>query len=272
MTTTTDQTITPDPVPGPGRDQADGGDPGDLTPAERRSVQRKARTAGVLYLIIFLAGPFAFMLGRTSPVVPGDAATTAANIVESETMFRVGMVAETIVFGVEIVLAAILYVLLRPVSRSISLAAAFARFGEAVVQAVNLVTGGIVLALLSGAGYLAAFETEQLDALAMLFVDMNGFLVMVWGLLFGFHLAMLGWLVHRSGFWPRILGALLMVASAGYLAQSYGHLVAPRFDDTLDIVVQVLAIPAELAFTVWLLWKGIDTERWARRHRDAAQL
>ena len=106
----------------------------------------------------------------------------------------------------------------------------------------------------------------------MVFVDMNEFLVMVWGLFFGFHLAMLGYLVYRSGFWPRILGALLMVASVGYLSQSYGHLVVPRFDGTLEIVVQVLAIPAELAFTIWLLWKGIDVDRWARRRRDAARI
>lgn len=244
----------------------------DLTTAERRSVRRRARLAGILYLVIFVAGPFAFMLGRTSPVVAGDATATAANIVESDTMFRVGMVAETIVVGVEIVLAAILYVLLRPVSRSVSLAAAFARFGEAIVQAVNLVTGGIVLLLLSGAGYLAAFDSAQLDALAMVFVEMNDFLIMIWGLLFGLHLAMLGWLVHRSGFWPRLLGQLLMVAALGYLAQGYGHLVAPRFDDALAVAVQVLAIPGELAFTIWLLWKGIDVDRWARRRREASRV
>lgn len=269
MTTTT---ITTETATGTGTDPIGPTDGGDLTPAERRSVQRKARLAGVLYLVIFVAGPFAFLMGRTGPVVPGDAAATAANIVEDETMFRIGMVAETIVFGVEIVLASILYVLLRPVSRSISLAAALARFAEAVVQAVNLVTGGIVLALLSGAGYLAAFESEQLDALAMVFVDMNEFLVMVWGLLFGLHLAMLGWLVSRSGFWPRPLGRLLIVAAVGYLAQSYGHLLVPRFDDALAVTVQILAIPAELAFTVWLLWKGIDVDRWARRRRQAARV
>ena len=242
----------------------------ELTAAQHRAVQRKARTAGILYLVIFLAGPFAFMFGRTDAVVPGDAAATAANVVDSETMFRVGMLAETIVVGVEIVLAAILYVLLRPVSRSISLAAAFARLGEAVVQAVNLVTGGIVLALLSGASYLAAFETEQIDALVMIFADMNDFLIMIWGLFFGFHLAMLGYLVDRSGFWPRFLGRMLVAASVGYLAQSSIHLMTTRFDSTLEIVVLVLAIPGELAFTIWLLWKGIDTDRWARRHRDPA--
>ena len=88
---------------------------------ENKSIKRTARIAGVLYLIIFAVAPFAFLLGKASLVVPGDAATTAENIMASESVFRIGMVAESVVFLVEIVLAAVLYVLLRPVSRPLSL-------------------------------------------------------------------------------------------------------------------------------------------------------
>ena len=150
-----------------------------------------ARIAGVLYLIIFILGPFAFFLGRTSVVVPGDATATAANVMASESVFRIGMVAESVIVLVEIVLAAILYVLLRPVSQPLSLAAAFARLAEAIVQAVNLLTSVPALLLLGGAGYLAAFEPEQLDALVLLFLDANAFVILVWGLIFGFHLLFL---------------------------------------------------------------------------------
>lgn len=236
------------------------------------SAKRAARAAGLLYLIIFVAAPFAFLFGRADLVESGDASATAGNIIASETVFRLGMVAETIVLLVEIVLAAVLYVLLRPVSRPLSLAAAFARVAEAVVQAVNLLTSGIVLLLLGGAGYLTVFEGDQLDALAMVFIDANAFLIMVWGLLFGLHLAMLGYLVYRSGFWPRAVGILLMFASIGYLAQSYGHIVAPQHDEFLATLVLVLAVPGELAFTVWLLWKGVDTDRWERRALAASSM
>lgn len=235
------------------------------TRTTKTSPRTYARVAGVLYLIIFILGPFAFFLGRTSVVVPGDATATAANVMASESVFRIGMVAESVIVLVEIVLAAILYVLLRPVSQPLSLAAAFARLAEAIVQAVNLLTSVPALLLLAGAGYLTVFEPDQLDALVLLFLDANAFGILVWGLLFGFHLLLLGYLVYKSGFWPKILGILLLIASIGYLAQSYGHILAPQYDDLLSTVVLVMTIPGELAFTVWLLWKGVDVERWEER-------
>jgi hypothetical protein len=239
------------------------------THTTKTSPRTYARIAGVLYLIIFILGPFAFFLGRTSVVVSGDAAATAAKVMASESVFRIGMVAESVIVLVEIVLAAILYALLRPVSQPLSLAAAFSRLAEAIVQAVNLLTSVPALLLLGGASYLAAFEPEQLDALVLLFLDVNAFGILLWGLIFGFHLLLLGYLVYRSGFWPRILGILLMIASLGYLAQSYGHILAPQFDDIFATIVLV-AVPAELAFTVWLLWKGVDVERWEERALESA--
>jgi len=178
-----------------------------------------ARVAGVLYLIIFFVAPFAFFFGRTSVVVPGDATATVANIMASESIFRIGMVAESVVVFVEIVLAAILYVLLKPVSGPLSLAVAFSRLAEALVQAVNLLTSLPALLLLGGIGYLTVFEPAQLDALVLLFLDMNALGILVWGLIFGFHLLLLGYLVYKSGFWPKFLGILLLLASVGYIAR-----------------------------------------------------
>jgi hypothetical protein len=209
-------------------------------------------------------------MGRTSVVVPGDPAATVGNLMVSESMFRLGMVAETLIILIEIVVSAILYVLLRPVSMPLSLASALARFAQAILQAVNLFTAVPALLLLGGAGYLAAFEPDQLNALVLLFMDVNAFVIIIWGVLFGFHLLLLGYLVYRSGFWPRLLGILLIVGGIGYLLQSYGHLLAPQFDDILETVVIVLSVPGELAFTVWLLWKGVDVEQWEERASASA--
>jgi hypothetical protein len=209
-------------------------------------------------------------MGRTSVVVPGDPAATISNLMASESMFRFGMVAETVIVLVEIVVSAILYVLLKPVSRPLSLASALARFAQSILQAVNLFTAVPALLLLGGAGYLATFEPGQLNALVLLFMDVNAFVIIIWGLIFGFHLLLLGYLVYKSGFWPRVLGILLLLASLGYLAQSYGHILAPQYDDLLATVVIVVAVPGELAFTIWLLWKGVDVERWEERAYESA--
>ena len=221
-----------------------------------------ARIVGALYLLIFFVGPFAFFMGRTSIVVPGDPAATVDNLIASETMFRLGMVAETVIVLVEIMVTALLYVLFRSVSRPLALAAAFARFAQSILQAVNLFTAVPALLLLGGASYMTVFEPDQLNALVLLFLDANAFLIIIWGLLFGFHLLLLGYLVYKSGFLPSILGILLIVGAVGYLAQSYGHILVPQYDEILSTVVLVLSIPTELAFAVWLLWKGVNVERW----------
>jgi Domain of unknown function (DUF4386) len=224
-----------------------------------------ARIVGALYLLIFFVGPVAFFMGRTSVVVPGDPTATVNNLMASETMFRLGIVAETIIVLVEIVVSALLYALFRWVSRPLALAAALARFAQAVVQAVNLLTAVPALLLLGGAGYMTTFEPDQLNALVLLFLDANAFMIIIWGLVFGFHLLLLGYLVYKSHFMPRILGILLIIGAIGYLAQSYGHILVPQYDELLATVVIVLSIPGELAFTIWLLWKGVNLEHWEKR-------
>jgi hypothetical protein len=228
-----------------------------------------ARTIGVLYALLFFLGPAAFFMGRTSVYVPGDPAATVEGLMAAESTFRTGMVAETAIVIIEILTSAMLYVLFRPVNQPLSLASSFARFGQAMLQAVNLLTAVPALLLLGGAGYLSVFEPDQLNALVLMFMDMNAFVIMIWGLIFGFHLVLLGYLVLRSGFLPKFLGILLLIGAAGYLLQSYGHLLAPQFDDILSTAVIFMSVPGELGFTVWLLIKGVNGERWEERALEA---
>jgi hypothetical protein len=112
-----------------------------------------ARMAGFLYLVVALVGPFSLKYVPTTLIIPGDAATTAGNIMASEGLFRMGLVGEAVMFLVEVVLSVLLYVLLRSVSETLSLVAGLSRLSMAVVQGVNMLIGFAVLVLLSGAGY-----------------------------------------------------------------------------------------------------------------------
>ena len=240
-------------------------EPGIPARVKTTPIGKTARRAGLLYLAIFVLYPLAALVGRSSLVVSGDAASTAANLVANETLFGWGMVGLSVVICIEVVLAALLYVIFRPVSRSISLAAAFARLAEGVVMAINLFTGFLALLAAGGAGYLAAFNREQLDALTMLALDLDEFVVLLWGVFFALHLLLLGWLVYRSGFFPRILGVLLALAGIGYFAQSLGFMVAPESSRLLENLVIALAVPGELAFALWLVIKRIDEDKWQAR-------
>jgi hypothetical protein len=235
------------------------------TPTHVRSIKKLARFAGILYLAIFVLYPLSTSV-RSTLVVPGDAATTAQNVAGSEALFRWGMAGEATIFVIEIVLAAILYVILRPVSRSMSFGASIARVAEGVVMAAgNLFTAILTLIAVGGAGYLTAFSQEQRDGLALLFQEANDYVVLVWGFFFALSLVLTGWLVYRSGFFPKIIGALIGLAGIGYFAQSYGTIVAPGAGDMLSTLLLIVAVPGELIFTLWLVTKGIDEDTWHRR-------
>jgi hypothetical protein len=228
----------------------------------RSRLRRLTLWAGALYLAIFVIYPLSTVV-RSMLVVPGDATATAQNIVENESLFRWGMAGEATIFLIEIGLAAVLYALFRPVSRSISLGASLARVAEGVVMAAgNLVTSILTLVAVGSAGYLAVFSAEQRNALALFFQDANEYVVLTWGFFFALSLVLTGWLVYRSGFFPKIPGVLLILAGIGYFAQSYGTFVAPGLTDALSTLVFVLAIPGELVFALWLLIRGIDERKW----------
>jgi hypothetical protein len=218
------------------------------------SLKRTARIVGILTLSMTVFAIFG-MLYVPNLVVPGDAAATARNISASEGLFRIGMVSNVIVVLIEIVLVVMLYVLLKPVSKTFSLVAAFARLAMTTIQGVNLLNQAMVLQLLSGAEYLNGFEPGQLHALALFFMNAHESVVLIWGLFFALHLFVLGVLVYKSGYIPGILGILLIVASLCYLVQDLGTILWPAYKGTFAIIGFLSIV--ELAFPVWLLIKGV---------------
>jgi hypothetical protein len=139
-------------------------------------------------------------------------------------------------------LSVLLYVLLRPVSRTLSLVAAFARLAMGALMGINLLPYFIALLLVSGAGYLTVFEPEQLDALVLLFLNAHQDAVYDWQLMFGLHLFVLGYLIFKSGYFPRILGVVMVVAALGYLTDAYGNMLYPNYDETFGQIVGVTAV------------------------------
>lgn len=222
------------------------------------SINKIARIAGVLILLTAVLAPFSMIYVPSTLVVPGDAATTANNIIASEGLFRLGIVSDSVVFLLEIVIIVLLYVLLKPVNPTLSLVAAFSRLAMAIVQGINLLNYFAPLLLLSGADYLRVFSPDQLHALVLLFLGAHELAALIWGLFFGFHLLVLGYLVYRSGYLPRILGVVLVVTALCYLTQSFGTMLLPQYTETFA-AIGFLAI-IELAFPLWLLIKGVKDQ------------
>ena len=224
-----------------------------------------ARAAGILFLIILACAAFSMMYVPSSLIVPGDAAATAGNIKASESLFRWGLVGESLLFLSEIVLTVMLYLLLKPVSKTLSLVAAFARLAMTVMQGTNLVFKFAALLVLSGAGYLTVFEPDQLYALVLLLFDAHNYGALVWGAFFSLHCFVLGYLIFKSGYFPRVLGVLMVLAALGYLADSFGNFLSPGYEERFAWAVTVTAFVGELPFFLWLLIRGVNVRKWQER-------
>lgn len=224
-----------------------------------------SRMAGGLVLIILACAIFSMMYVPSTLIVPGDATATANNIMVSELLFRMGIVSDSIIFLSEIVLTVILYVLFRPVSKTLSLVAAFARLAMTVMQGTNVLYNFAALLLLSSAGYLTVFEPDQLNALVLLLFDAHNYGALVWGAFFGLHCLVLGYLIFKSGYCPRILGGLMVFASLGYLTDSFGNFLSPSYEERFNWIVSVTGFVGELPFFLWLLIKGVNVEQWEKR-------
>jgi hypothetical protein len=233
-------------------------------------LQAKARVAGLAYLIIFIAAPFAEMVVRAGAIVRGDAAATAANILAQESLWRLAFAAELVNAACDAIVAVLLYELLKPAGRTLSLLAATFRLILVAIAAVKTLLHLAPLHLLSGADYMSGFTSEQLQALSYLALRLHGEAYDVALFFFGVHCLLIGWLIARATFLPRIIGWLLAIAGLCYLVNTIAGALAPEFSRTLFPWILLPALPAEGGLTLWLLIMGVNPAKW-REQAAAAE-
>lgn len=227
----------------------------------------RARVAGLLALVVLVAGSFAsFVDGRL--VVPGDAAATARNIVASEGLFRLGFVSGLVMYTVFIFYAWVLYELLRPVDRNHAVVMLVLALAGVPIAMLNQIHRSAALLLLGGADVSTLFTADQANAQVMLLLGLHRHGNLVAVIFWGLWLFPLGSLVYRSGFLPRILGVLLMIGCFGWLLVFVQRFLLPGLEALA--YSRYAAHVAELSFMLWLLIKGVDIEGWERRALEAA--
>jgi len=216
----------------------------------------RARITGAVYLLYFLTavlGEF-FMKGL---VVDGDAAATANNILAHQPLFRLGLATGLISTACYVAVTALFYGLFKPVNRSLSLLAAFFSLVGCAILAFASVFQLAPLVVLGGSPYLSVFKVEQLRALALIFLELNTQANNICVVFFGVYCLLIGYLIFRSAFLPRILGVLMALAGLGWLTFLY-----PPLANHLSPYNLVLGFVAELAFCLWLLVMGLNVQRW----------
>ncbi len=228
----------------------------------------KARAAGFFWLMTILTGMFAFMAGGKF-IVSGAAAATAANILTHESLYRWAFVANLIATVCYLVVTLLVYVLLKPVSRNLSLLAAFFSLIGCAIGAVSCLFFLAPLAVLGGAQYLTVFTVEQLQAQALTFLNLSALANDMGLAFFGLHVLTVGYLIRRSTFLPRILGVLLVITGMCYLTNGVASFLSLPFRAYLLPFVAAGGLLGEGSLSLWLLVKGVNVPRWEEAARAA---
>jgi hypothetical protein len=202
------------------------------------------------------------MLPVSSLVDSKNAISTIQNITEAQGTFRLSIAGNAFIVLIELVLVVLLYVLFRPVSKTLSLLGAVSRLGMATIQGVNLFTQVAVLVLVGGAGYLAAFEPAQLQTLAAFSLEANSQIALIWGIFFAMHLVVTGYMAVKSQYLPKLVGWVLMLSGALYGVQSFGMILYPQGQAAFETLGYISII--ELVFPLWLLVRGVRASEWER--------
>lgn len=227
-----------------------------------KSPQLFARLGGALYLIIIALGLYGEMFIRDRVIASGDAAVTAANLRAMESLWRLGLAAEFFLVTCSIVLAVILFALLRPVNQYVALLAFSFNLVSLAVEAANDLNLLAALFPLGNASYLKALQSEQLNAMTSLSLKLFGY---------GFGMALIffagacvayGYLIFKSGYMAKLVGVLMVIAGAGYFLNGFTMLLAPATADRTSLAFLIPSFIGELSFCLWLLFKGVRLAQW----------
>jgi hypothetical protein len=224
-----------------------------------------SRIGGVLYLIIIVLGLFEEVFVRSRIIVAGDATATAANLKSMESLWRLGVGAEFLLLMCAVGLTLVFYVLLRPVSKDLALLAAFFNLVTIAVEASAGLNLAAAMFPLGSGRSLTAFQPEQLHAMASLSIKSHSYGFGVALIFFGCECIVLGYLIFRSGFLPRILGVLMQIAGVCYLANSFALLLAPSIASRMFPAILMPAFVGEASLCLWLIVKGVNVEKWKLR-------
>lgn len=222
------------------------------------NVQRYARIAGVLFVLSMVAGGFGEAYVPSKLIVSGDAAATAANLRNFDFLYRLGFASFLIESLCDTALALILYVLLKPVNKQLSLLAAF--FGlMATATFAFAELFYFAPQLILGRAYLNTFTPDQVNSLALLSLKFYGYAGMIFTAYYGMAWIVRSYLIFRSSYLPKFLAVLMAIGGIGFVVRNFLLILAPAYASD---VLLMLMFPGGLILALWLLVKGVDVPKW----------
>ncbi|HEX7733767.1 MAG TPA: DUF4386 domain-containing protein [Ktedonobacteraceae bacterium] len=230
----------------------------------KASPRLKARMAGVFEALEGAGSAGGQVAIRGSLVITGNAVATANNILGHEQLFLLGFAFSLIAVAFHLVWAFLFYDLFKPVNKSVSLLATFVILVGCAIQAVTSLLYLAPWLILQDGSALGAFTPHQLQALSLVFLNMNEQAFDVYLVFFGLWCVLIGYLIFRSTFLPRMIGVLLAIDGVGWML----YLMPPLANQWFPLIAVASGL-AEIPLMLWLLIVGVNAERWKEQEAVA---
>ncbi len=220
------------------------------------SMRSWVRLTGIFYLAIILIGAMCHLGIRGTLIVPGDAAATAINILNAEGWWRLSIAGDIVMQILDIPVILVLFLLFKNVNSRIALMALMFNIVQTAVLVANkqnLVQ--VIQLLLSTDPGSVSFEAGTEQAFLLIHLHTYGFSI---GLIyFGMSCCLYGYLIYNSGFLPKTLGVMILIAGLSYLITSFVLIVAPSAGASV-LPLLVFSLVGEVSFALWLIFKGVN--------------
>lgn len=221
------------------------------------STKRLARITGVLYLLVAIFAGFVFGYVLAKVYAPGNAATTAANVVANATLVRIGVVADLFQATVFAFVGMLFYRLLGHVNRNAASAMVILVAIATGIMCLNDLFQFAAVLVATDSSYVAAFGSAGAQALVMLLLDMQHYGFLIAQIFFGLWLLPLGYLAYRSGLFPKVLGVVLIIGGVSYLVSMLALFLVPSFGKQISGFLAIPPTIAEVWMVGYLLIKGV---------------
>ena len=228
------------------------------------SQRKAAKVAGIIFLFIVTGWILNWTLVESRLAVAGNAAAAVNNIMANEQLFRIG-IANELIFAISgIVLAAALYIILKPVNRNLALLALVLKLAESVISAVIVLVSFISLQMLNGKASLTVIKPEQLQDILGLFLNVRSTGATISMVFLGLNFILFFYILFKSRYVPGILSAFGILSYSLILVYSFASILIPQNATVLSMVNPISmmfftpSILFEIAIGLWLLIKGLN--------------
>ena len=222
------------------------------------STKGLARIGGLLYLGVAVGGGFSEYV-RSSARVAGDAAATAANVAAHSTLFQIAFATDLADFVLFLGVGLVMYVIFRPVNAPVALAMLVINAVSVPIQALNMLNHAGAWLVATNPGLTTGLSVAGSQTAVLLLLEMHRIGYLIAQIFFGLYLLPLGFLVYRSGYFPKALGLILMAGCAGYVAGVAVSFASAELESSLATIFGLIGGLAESTFLIWLLIKGANT-------------